>query len=240
MKSAFTWRSAAATNIGNVRTHNEDAVLELPAVGLWAVADGIGGHDAGDVASQMVVEALACVRRHPRASALIEEVEDRLYEVNDHLVEFAGHAGISGTTVAVLLALERHIVSLWAGDSRIYRSRNGRLMQLTRDHSETQEMLYDGLLSPWDLTRRQSSNVITRAVGGDTQLFLDIEPSGLQDGDRYLLCTDGLHKELSDRDLTRYLAHHSPDEACQGLLSCALQGVCNDNVSAVVVRFVES
>jgi serine/threonine protein phosphatase PrpC len=100
--------------------------------------------------------------------------------------------------------------------------------------------LYDGVLSPWDLIRRQSSNVITRAVGGDTQLFLDIELSGLQDGDHYLLCTDGLHKELSDRELTRYLAQRSPDEACQGLLGCALQGVCNDNVSAVVVRFVGS
>ena len=240
MKPAFTWHSAAVTTAGNVRTHNEDAVLELPSVGLWAVADGMGGHKAGAVASQMVVAALACVRNHERASALIDEVEDRLYEVNDYLVGFAGEAGITGTTVAVLLALERHIVSLWAGDSRIYRSRNGHLAQLTRDHSETEEMLYDGVLSPWDLIRRQSSNVITRAVGGDTQLFLDIELSGLQDGDRYLLCTDGLHKELSDRELTRYLAQHGPEEACQGLLGCALQGVCNDNVSAVVVRFVGS
>lgn len=188
----------------------------------------------------MVVQALARVRNHARASALIDEVEDRLYQVNGHLTEFAGDECISGTTVAVLLALERHIVSLWAGDSRIYRSRKGHLVQLTRDHSETQALLDDGLLSPGDPIGRQSSNVITRAVGGDTQLFLDIELSGLQDGDCYLLCTDGLHKELSDRELTRYLAHRSPDQACQGLLSCARQGVCNDNVSAVVVRFAES
>jgi serine/threonine protein phosphatase PrpC len=239
MKSQFTWRSAAATIVGNVRTRNEDAVLELPSVGLWAVADGMGGHNAGDVASQMVVMTLANVRNHQRASALLDEVEDRLHAVNDHLIEFAGKEGIAGSTVAVLLALDRHVLSLWAGDSRIYRSRKGQLAQLTRDHSETQEMLDDGRLSPLDLIRRQSSNVITRAVGGAADLFLDIELSPLQDGDRYLLCTDGLHKELSERELARYLAHRRPDEACQALLWCAERGVCDDNVSAVVVRFVE-
>jgi serine/threonine protein phosphatase PrpC len=200
----------------------------------------MGGHNSGDVASRMVVEALACVRSHDYVSALVDEVEDRLFDINDYLVGFARGQGISGTTVAVLLALQRHVISLWAGDSRIYRSRNGRLAQLTRDHSDTQEMLDEGVLSPLDLARRQASNVITRAVGGAADLLLDMQVTELQDGDRYLLCTDGLYRKLSESELVRYLAQLNPDKACQGLLRCALQGVCNDNVSAVVVRFVES
>jgi serine/threonine protein phosphatase PrpC len=188
----------------------------------------------------MVVEALACVHSHEQVSALVDEVEDRLLRINDYLIGFAREKGISGSTVAVLLARERHVISLWAGDSRIYRSRKGRLLQLTRDHSDTQEMLDDGVLSPLDLARRPPSNIITRAVGGAADLFLDIQVTELQDGDRYLLCTDGLYRQLSEGELTRHLAQLSADQACQGLLGCALRGVCNDNVSAVVVRFVES
>ena len=236
-KAQFKWQSAAATAVGNVRTHNEDSILNLPSVGLWAVADGMGGHKAGDTASRMVVEALAAVSRHERLSVLVDEVEDRLLEVNGSLHHSAGGNGLSGTTVTVLLALERHVLSFWAGDSRLYRSRKGTLAQLTRDHSDTQEMLDDGLISSDDLVGREPSNVITRAVGGTDELFLDIELSEIQDCDRYLLCTDGLYKELAPEDLGRHLAVRNPAKACQGLMKQALAGVCNDNISAVVVKF---
>ena len=163
MKPQFTWLSAAATAVGNVRTHNEDSILDLPSVGLWAVADGMGGHQAGDTASRMVVEALAAVSRHERLSVLVDEVEDKLHEVNAALHRTAGGSGLSGTTVTVLLALRRHVLSLWAGDSRLYRSRGGQLEQLTRDHSDTQEMLDDGLISrdelAAELDRRTSAGV---------------------------------------------------------------------------------
>lgn len=240
MNAHFTWHSAAATAAGNVRTHNEDSILELPSVGLWAVADGMGGHNAGDIASRMAIEALACVRSRERVSALVDEVEDRLYAVNHYLHKVGEGNGVSGTTVAVLLALERYVLSLWAGDSRVYRSRDGQLTQLTRDHSDTQELLDDGVISPGDLTLRLPSNVITRAVGGAEDLFLDIKLSELRDRDHYLLCTDGLHKELSEEELTRRLALRNPAKACRALMKCALDGVCNDNVSAIVVRFVKS
>lgn len=240
MKAHFTWRSAAATAVGNVRTHNEDSILDLPSVGLWAVADGMGGHSAGDTASRMVVEALASVSRHERLSGLVDEVEDRLYEVNGSLHRSADGSGLSGTTVTVLLALERHVLSLWAGDSRLYRSRQGQLEQLTRDHSDMQEMLDDGVISSDELAGREPSNVITRAVGGTADLFLDIEVSEIGDSDRYLLCTDGLYKELSPEDLGRHLAVRNPAKACRGLMNQALGGVCNDNISAVVVKFSEA
>lgn len=233
----FNWFSAAETAVGNVRTHNEDSILDLPTVGLWAVADGMGGHNAGDTASRMVVEALSAVSRHERLSLLVDEVEDKLQEVNAALRRTVGGSGLSGTTVTVLLALRRHVLSLWAGDSRLYRSRGGQLEQLTRDHSDTQEMLDDGLISRDELAQREPSNVITRAVGGTEELFLDVEVSEIEPGDRYLLCTDGLYKELSSEDIGRHLAVRDPAKACRGLMRQALEGVCNDNISAVVVKF---
>jgi type VI secretion system protein ImpM len=236
-KAQFKWHSAAATAVGNVRTHNEDSILDLPSVGLWAVADGMGGHMAGDTASRMVVEALSAMSRHERLSALVDEVEDRLLEVNGSLHRSAGGSGLSGTTVTVLLALERHVLSFWAGDSRLYRSRKGALEQLTRDHSDTQEMLDDGFISSAELVGRAPSNVITRAIGGAEELFLDIELCEIRDCDRYLLCTDGLYKELAPEDLRRHLAARDPAKACQGLMRQALAGVCNDNISAIVVKF---
>jgi serine/threonine protein phosphatase PrpC len=237
MPARFTWRSSAATSTGNVRSHNEDSILELPEVGLWCIADGMGGHNAGDVASRMIVEALATVARHSRPSALVDEVEDRICDVNSRLHRAATRGGMSGSTVAVLLALERHVISLWAGDSRVYRSREGQLVQLTRDHSDVQEMLDGGLITPENAARMDISNVITRAVGGTSELYLDVELSELRDGDRFLICSDGLYRELAPEVLAKHLAVQDPAKACKGLMKQALEGVCSDNISAIVVQF---
>jgi serine/threonine protein phosphatase PrpC len=235
----FTWRSAAVTTRGNVRAHNEDAVLDLSEVGLWLVADGMGGHKAGDVASNAIVAALSSLRRHARPSVLLDEIEDRLAAVNEQLyrASFGEGAGVSGSTVAVLIALERHVLSLWAGDSRIYRCRAGHLAQLTRDHSETQEQVDEGVLSAEAAETRELSNVITRAVGGASELFLDLELTELQHDDRFLLCSDGLYREVPKGDLLKHLSGAEPLAMCDGLIRQALTGSCRDNVSAVVVRF---
>jgi serine/threonine protein phosphatase PrpC len=239
---AFTWRSASATSQGNVRSHNEDAVLELPATGLWVVADGMGGHDAGDVASRMIVEALCGMPRRQRPSELLDEVEDRLRSVNERLFRSSleGTSGMSGSTVAALLAFERHCVSIWAGDSRVYRSRAESFTCITRDHSEVQAMLDEGILDPQAAEQHNAQNVITRAVGGARELHLDLELRRLRHQDRYLLCSDGLYKELSNADLSSHLTANDPDGACKALLRHALAGTCNDNVSAVVVQFSEA
>jgi len=221
----FTWRSAAATSVGNVRAHNEDAVLELPATGLWVVADGMGGHNAGDVASRMIVEALCTVGPPSQLSELLDAVENRLRAVNARLFQYSlEHGGqTTGSTVAALLAFDAYCVSAWAGDSRIYCLRNHSLTCVTRDHSE------DG-----------SSNVITRAVGGSEDVELDLELRELADGDRYLLCSDGLYRELGEAELTRHLAHEDLELACRSLLSQALAGPCKDNVSMVIVEFTKT
>ncbi len=238
----FTWRSAAATSQGNVRSHNEDAVLELPATGLWVVADGMGGHDAGDVASRMIVEALCAIPRRQRPSELLDEVEDRLRAVNERLYRSSleGTGGMSGSTVAALLAFERHCVSIWAGDSRVYRSRAQSFTCITRDHSEVQAMLDEGILDPKAAEQHNAQNVITRAVGGARELHLDLELRRLRHQDRYLLCSDGLHKELTDVELSSHLTNNDPDGACKALMRHALAGTCSDNVSAVGVQFSQA
>ncbi|HEV2442167.1 MAG TPA: protein phosphatase 2C domain-containing protein [Steroidobacteraceae bacterium] len=239
--AAFTWRSASITSQGNVRNHNEDAVLELPAAGVWAVADGMGGHNAGDVASRMIVEALVGVTRRERPSELLNDVEDRICAVNERLyrTSLTGEAGMSGSTVAVLLAFGNYSLSVWAGDSRIYRCRAGVLSCITRDHSEVQAMMDEGLDAE-AASRQAAQNVITRAVGGAQDLYLDLELRELKHRDRYLLCSDGLYKELADDRIQAHLAANDPEGASRALLKEALAGVCNDNVSAVVVQFSQT
>jgi type VI secretion system protein ImpM len=235
-RTGFTWRCSSATSTGNVRGHNEDALLERPDVGLWVVADGMGGHNAGDVASNMIVQSLAGVVRHSSPSAQLDEVEDRLREVNRELYQASvdSQAGMSGSTIVALLALERYCLSIWAGDSRVYRSRDGSLEQITRDHSEAQEMRDGGM---GDSPEALTSNVITRAVGGSQELFLDIELRELRNHDRYLLCSDGLYRELSDADMAHHLTGNDPEGACKALMRQALSGACSDNVSVIVVQF---
>jgi len=236
--TALTWRSASATSQGNVRSHNEDAVLDLPALGVWVVADGMGGHDAGDVASRMIVESLCALSRAERLSELLDRVEDRLRSVNQRLFGLSLQRGATtGSTVAVLLAFGTHCVSVWAGDSRVYRLRDGVLTRVTRDHTEIQDLLDGGILDEAGAAQHGASNVITRAVGGAQELYLDVELRELRPGDRYLLCSDGVYKELSDADLARLVASEDANGACRALMSQALAGQCSDNVSVVVVEF---
>jgi len=204
--SPFKWSSASSSITGNVRKINEDSCLDMPAVGLWVVADGMGGHNAGDVASRMITESLAMVRPQQRPSSVIDDVENRLLAVNNTLyrqsVDVPG-AGLSGSTVAVLLVFDRYTVSMWAGDSRVYRSRGTVLEQITTDHSEVQEHSISGITAAGLAggAIEAAQNVITRAVGGTEQLYVDIELRELQNGDHNMICSDGLYKELNEAQI---------------------------------------
>ncbi|HTU66921.1 MAG TPA: PP2C family serine/threonine-protein phosphatase [Steroidobacteraceae bacterium] len=237
VRAPFTWRSAAMTNQGNVRDHNEDAILDYPDAGLWSVADGMGGHQGGDIASGMIVESLRQLARPTSFSGFVDDVDDRLRAVNAELYARAmsGQGGVSGSTVAVLMAWGRYCLTAWAGDSRVYRFRDGALKQISRDHSESQELLDSGTADANDA--RLQSNIITRAVGGVDELCLDLELRELRDKDRFLLCSDGLYREVGETDVIRHLAKHDPKQACEGLIQQALSGTCADNVSVVVVHF---
>lgn len=240
IRAPFAWRSAAMTSRGNVRDHNEDAILDYPDVGLWGVADGMGGHRGGDVASNMIIDSLKQTSRPQSFSGFLDEVDDRLRAVNGSLFARASSGDVSGSTVAVLLAWGRYCLTAWAGDSRVYRYRDGALKQISRDHSEAQELLDQGTVSPEANDARLQSNIITRAVGGLEELSLDLELRELRDKDRFLLCSDGLYREAGDADIIRHMAKADPQQACEGLINQALSGQCADNVSVVVVHFFGS
>jgi serine/threonine protein phosphatase PrpC len=234
--------SAARTHPGRVRTRNEDAVLNRGEIGLWAVADGMGGHSRGDWASAQVVHHLSQVPSPSSASQFLNDVRAAIHAAHDEIraaVEGGASEGVIGCTVVAVMMFGHHFACLWAGDSRLYRLRGGRLQQLSRDHSRVQEMIDANLLSPAEAHAHPHANIITRAVGvGD--LELDLLTEQLDVGDAMLLCTDGLDKMVSDDDIAECLAGRPPEEAANALIERALERGGRDNVTVVVISYSEN
>lgn len=230
------FRSDAVSHPGSVRSHNEDNYVDRPDIGLWAVADGAGGHEAGEVASAMIAEALSSIPAGLSAAELLAQVRLRISATHQALRDEAARRGPRATiasTLVVLLARDGHFACLWAGDSRIYLLRAGQLSQVTRDHSLVQELVDAGAISADEAEGHPRANVITRAVGADSDTVELEKISGrLMAGDRFLLCSDGLNKTLPDRDLEVLLAE---DGAAQGLIDTALDRHATDNVTAITV-----
>lgn len=240
----FSWVSSSRSDVGNERQVNEDACLELPGRGLWVVADGMGGHAAGDVASQMLVSKLQGIDSHDKLSEFVDDVEDRVLEVNSRLhdMSFEGdEPKLMGSTLAALLAFDSHVVSMWVGDSRVYRLREGELLkQVTTDHSEVEEMIAEGTLDEASALDHPAANVVTRAVGGLEHVYVDLELGELEDKDRYLICSDGLFKDLTEEEIEELLGEGSCVDACHALIDTVLERECADNVTVIVVEFNES
>lgn len=236
----FTWTSAMMTHAGNVRAVNEDACAEYPDRGIWLVADGMGGHRAGDVASRRVVEVVGSLQRATAPGEFLDRLEDGLIAVNSELLQAVDGAdgATMGSTVVVLYAFSRWTLCIWAGDSRVYRlSPAGELEQVTRDHSQVEEMVELGELRREEAQHHPQANVITRAVGGAHDLMLDLDLRELADGDRYMLCSDGLFKDLEREEIARLLPGGGCADACERLLSAALAREAADNITVGVVDF---
>lgn len=234
----LNWRSAEQCHRGKRRPSNEDAVISRPSAGLWAVADGMGGHKSGEVASNAIVDALQSVALNGNLADSVDAVEDVLGEVNDRLRAHARESGPGstvGSTVVAMLALARVGVALWAGDSRLYRMRGRRLEQITRDHNPVSDLLDSGAVSEAEALAADT-NIITRAVGGHSELFLDVAVFDIDPTDTYLLCSDGLYRELAFPELADALKDGSPAEVAQRLLSRCLKTAARDNVSLIIVR----
>jgi serine/threonine-protein phosphatase Stp1 len=235
------FRSWAVTHPGAKRSHNEDSYVDRPDLGLWAVADGAGGHDSGEVASGMIRESLEEIPVGLSAAELLSAVRLRIEATHAKLREEAARRGPDVTiasTVVVMLARNDHFACLWAGDSRAYLLRHGELRQITRDHSLVQELLEAGAIGPEQVEHHPHSNIITRAVGADGEaLELDKVSDRLQAGDRFLLCSDGLCKTLPNSELANLLGAvataGSPPEL---LVNAALAHEASDNVTAVTVE----
>lgn len=234
------WQCAGASDVGKLRTVNEDAFLLLPEQQAWVVADGMGGHMAGDVASETIVEAFRGFSRARSLASVADDVEELLIMVNQRLRDLAESAGVPttiGSTVVVLVAVGRIALLCWAGDSRIYRLRDGKLRQLTHDHSQVAEMVAQGLL-PYEIAEEHpASNVITRAVGALDSLFVDMDYCDIRPGDRFLLCSDGLTKELPASLIADVLGRGQPvNEACRQLIDLTLDAGARDNVTVVLAQ----
>jgi len=233
-------RSAARTHVGTVRRRNEDAVLERAEIGLWAVADGAGGHERGDYASSCIIAALREVDAGPSGLLLVERVKERLAEVNRELRAKAATLGpnaLIGSTVAILLILGNQSHCLWAGDSRLYRMRAGRLRQLTRDQSYVQDLVDRGEIAPEAAATHPLGNIITNMVGASDELSLEERRDGLEPGDILLLCSDGLSHVIADEEIGALLGADPILAAADRLIERALTRGARDNVSVVVIDF---
>lgn len=238
----YRWSSSSRTDRGRRRPTNEDAVLELPESGLWVVADGMGGHTRGDLASRWVVEAFEDLGRSRRLPELIAKARLRIHQANERIYQHAQSMGAGttiGCTTAVLLASRHQFACLWVGDSRIYRLRDGVLEQLTRDHSLIQEMLDRGDIAPEEAAGHPAARRITRAVGALPSVRVDQLVGELRHGDRFLICSDGLPLEVADDEIASTLSLLDRQAGVDSLLDLALQRGARDNVSLAVVEFEE-
>ncbi|WFP49011.1 type VI secretion system-associated protein TagF [Methylomonas sp. EFPC3] len=235
-----SWSSHGVSVVGNKRKHNEDAMLNSPTQGLWVVADGMGGHQSGDLASRLVVDSLSAMAPTESLDGQIEAALARLQKINEDLRRFASglqQGDIIGTTVVALLACAAECAAIWAGDSRLYQLRGGRFRQLTRDHTLLDELMDSGLMTREVAEQQVGANVITRAVGGQQDLVLDVLRFRAEAGDRYLLCSDGLDKELSEAEIAASLALGDCREATDSLIDQALARSGRDNITVVVAQF---
>ncbi|HET8725842.1 MAG TPA: Stp1/IreP family PP2C-type Ser/Thr phosphatase [Anaeromyxobacteraceae bacterium] len=241
------------TDVGRKRRHNEDAFLVMPEAGLFAVADGLGGHASGEVASRLAVETLAAAfdpaGPGPGPGATAHGVEDRLRSairdanqaIHDRSTGLAAVGGMGTTLVAAGLAGDGPVVLAHVGDSRAYLFRSGELRRLTEDHSLLQDFIREARPSVEEIEAFPHKHVIVRAVGMREAVEPEVARTDVEAGDLLLLCCDGLHGMIHDEEIADVLRREGPDvrRAGQALVDAANRAGGADNVTVVVVRVVE-
>ncbi|MFC4729760.1 PP2C family protein-serine/threonine phosphatase [Coralloluteibacterium thermophilus] len=239
--SAAAFRSSGRTETGKVRRHNEDAILVRDEVGLWVVADGLGGHTAGDYASGLIVQRLAQIQRPPALCDFIDAIDDALEAVNDELLCFAAERSVDliGSTVVVLVHDRDYMLCGWVGDSRGYWFGDRGLRQITRDHVHG---VKDDVTQFGNAPAQPAPppGALTRAVGAQTPLFVDWVVTAAQPGAKFVLCSDGINKEIGDDELDLECARgRDPETLVARLFELALGRAARDNVSAIAVHLQE-
>ena len=230
--------TGVATHVGRVRERNEDSYLARPDTGIWAVADGMGGLDAGDFASATVIEALGSIGTPRSAAELLAWCEERVVAANTTLHELGRRrGGLIGTTIAVLLAHERHFACVWSGDSRIYLVRDGRF------HCSR------AIIPKCRSWSRKGSSAPRRRVPGRDEMSLPARSacmpipnwrSGMaccSAGDAFVLCSDGLTAHVEDGEILERVVNSGSQHACDALVDLTLSRGAADNVTVVVVRY---
>lgn len=231
------WQIATQTHVGNVRSVNEDSLLVVKEFPLLAVADGMGGHKAGEIASRMIVDHLAALPLDSNLDIARQQAEESLLDSNSQIIQFSQREldGVSaGSTIVSLLAQGDKAVCLWAGDSRIYRLRNNELEQLTDDHSYVAEMVRDGLISQEQARNHPSSNIITRAIGVLPEIDIAVQFIDVYPDDTFLLCSDGLYNEIDDAEMQQIISKSDVYRSSVQLLNLCLERPARDNISFII------
>lgn len=247
--STFAFRWGAATDIGKVRAENQDAYAIEPELGLFLVSDGMGGHRGGALASKIVAQDLppliedGLVRLQTHGPRIIRSLlKNTLAEQSRQLrmegTSERGYKGMGATVILVLLINERAFIAS-VGDSRVYRFRQGRLWQVTKDHSVVSELLEQGRIKPEEARNHTAQGEITRYIGMDEKAFPYVRSFLLKAGDRLLLCTDGLTDLVSDKDIARIMGGESDcHAACEALVAAANAAGGTDNITAVIIHWL--
>jgi len=234
------------TDVGRRRESNQDALLVAPERGLYAVADGMGGHAAGEVASHIAIEALSEVLRdvafltdHTDPKTAGTRLQVAFVEGNQRICDSVVTRGEwrgMGTTIVALVTLEDRAVIGHVGDSRAYLLRDGTLRRLTDDHSWVSEQVRMGLMTDEEAHRHPMRNIVTRALGNRPALDVDINEAEAVPADVFLLCSDGLNSMLTDREIseTLHANRQDPEVACQKLVEAANAKGGEDNITVIV------
>lgn len=238
--SGMRIEAVATSHPGLVRRINEDRFCRRDEVGLWVVADGMGGHAHGDWASNAVVQAMESITVPTPFADGTQAVADAVHSANRRIWNEAQRRGQQmGSTVVALLVQDGCFAALWVGDSRAYVLRDGVLHPLTRDHSQVQEMVDRGLISPEEALHHPRGHVLARAIGVGARLAVDVVTDEVAPGDLFLLCSDGLTGMVDDAAITRILAGVDRQDALDRLIAAALEGGAPDNVTAILVGVQE-
>lgn len=238
------WNSSEYSHPGHRRKHNEDAVYSNARSGIWCVADGMGGHQQGALASQWLVETIASMAVFPTLDSCVSALEKRIFALNQTLYEKGGALALSahskrqtvGCTFVILITDGVRNTCLWAGDSRLYLLRNNNLYQITSDHSVVNDLVSRGVISADESNNHPQSHVVTRALGASKTLSIEKKIFTAQQGDRYLLCSDGLYNELEPRDISEALSINESSQSCRSLVDKVLKTDATDNLTACVVN----
>lgn len=242
--SSIHTASHAITHMGNVRTRNEDAILDLSSESLWVVADGMGGHDAGDFASQCIISHLSTFKLQDTLSKNIDLIEEKVIAANEDIQSHARKTKIdktktSGSTIVGLFIWKNIGLTFWAGDSRLYRFTDS-LNRITEDHSYVEELIKMGQLSADEAEEHPSANIILNAVGIRDKHYLDMDYIQIEDNDVFILCSDGLYKDINESALSDIIKNKIDNMDMEylstELLNAALAAGGTDNTSVICIK----
>ena len=238
---SFQISSNGVTDTGHVRDKNEDSILVHADENVWIVADGMGGHHAGDFASQTITNNLSLFKQHASLDDSILLLEENILNSNSVIRKKSyklGRSATIGSTVVCVYVWKNLLFTFWAGDSRLYRYREGNLERLTEDHSYVEELVRMGKIEARDAEEHPAANVVLKAVGIDDNLCLDFEYFEVQQDDIYIICTDGLYKDLEETEITPIIESNPENmtELSQALLTASLDAGGTDNTSIITLK----